>query len=432
METNVEVYVGMSADILHPGHINILKNAKKYGKVTVGLLTDEAIASYKKIPIMTFHERESVIKEIKYVDNIVAQNTLDYSENLKKYKPKFVVHGDDWKVGVQKKTREGVIKTLNEWGGELIELPYTENISSSDIRTRLNIATTTESRRSSLKNLLEKNKTLRFLDIHNPLSGIVIENARCVVNDLEIRFDGMWASSLTDSTARGKPDIEAVDTSSRINTLHEIMEVTSKPIIYDGDTGGKLEHFKYTVQSLERIGVSAVVIEDKKGLKKNSLFGTDVKQEQEDIKSFCEKIKIGLLSKKTDDFMLFARVESLILKKGVEDAVKRAKKYHEAGADGILIHSKESDETEVFEFISKFKNFSDTNIIVVPTTYNHVHFETFQNIGVNIVIYANHLLRSAYPSMLNSAEAILRNGRTLEIEDNLMSVKEIINFIPEN
>jgi phosphoenolpyruvate mutase len=432
METNVDVYVGMSADILHPGHINILKNANKYGKVTVGLLTDEAIASYKKIPIMSFLERKSVIKEIKYVDNIVAQNTLDYSENLKKFKPKFVVHGDDWKVGVQKEIREKVIKTLNEWGGELIELPYTESISSSDIRTRLNVAITTESRRGSLKNLLEKNKTLRFLDIHNPLSGIVIENAKFLNNGLEVRFDGMWASSLTDSTSRGKPDIEAVDTSSRVNTLHEIMEVTSKPIIYDGDTGGKPEHFKFTIQSLERIGVSAVVIEDKKGLKKNSLFGTDVKQEQEDIESFCEKIDVGISSKKTDDFMLFARVESLILKKGINDAIERAKKYDEAGADGILIHSKEKDESEVFEFISKFKRFSDTKIIVVPTTYNHVHFETFKNIGVNIVIYANHLLRSAYPSMLNSAEAILRNGRTLEIEDNLMTVRDIINFIPEN
>ena len=291
------VYVGMSADIIHPGHMNILKIADSYGDVIVGLLTDKAIASYKKIPIMNFEERKNVIESIKYVSKVVMQETLDYTENLEKIRPNFVVHGDDWSTGIQKNTRKKVIDTLSNWNGELIEVPYTEGISSSSLKTKLNSTVTTEERRKSLRNLLNSKDTISFLDIHNALSAIVIENTSVKTDSYNLEFDGMWASSLTDSTSKGKPDIEAVDTSSRLNTLNEVMEVTTKPIIYDGDTGGKPEHFTYTVQSLERLGVSAVVIEDKKGLKKNSLFGTEVKQEQDSIESFSEKIKVGNSSK---------------------------------------------------------------------------------------------------------------------------------------
>ena len=426
------VYVGMSADIIHPGHMNILKIADSYGDVIVGLLTDKAIASYKKIPIMNFEERKNVIESIKYVSKVVMQETLDYTENLEKIRPNFVVHGDDWSTGIQKNTRKKVIDTLSNWNGELIEVPYTEGISSSSLKTKLNSTVTTEERRKSLRNLLNSKDTISFLDIHNALSAIVIENTSVKIDSYNLEFDGMWASSLTDSTSKGKPDIEAVDTSSRLNTLNEVMEVTTKPIIYDGDTGGKPEHFTYTVQSLERLGVSAVVIEDKKGLKKNSLFGTEVKQEQDSIESFSEKIKVGNSSKKTDEFLIIARIESLILEKGLNDALERAEAYAVAGANGILIHSKDKSEKDVFSFVQTFKKNSDLPLVVVPTTYNHIKFNEFKEIGVDIVIYANHLLRSAYPAMLKTAESILKNGRTSEIENDLMSVKEIINFIPTN
>ena len=422
----------MSADIIHPGHMNILKKASEYGQVTVGLLTDRAIATYKKVPLMNYEERFKVIEGIKYVNNVVKQETLDYSTNLKNLKPKYVVHGDDWTTGVQKETREKVLEVLKEWGGELIEVPYTEGISSSGLKNKLDKTITTEDRRKSLKKALGIKETLTFLDIHNALSGIIVENAIYKKNDVSFQFDGMWASSLTDSTAKGKPDIEAVDTTSRLNTLNEVMEVTTKPIIYDGDTGGKPEHFTYTVQNLERLGISAVVIEDKKGLKKNSLFGTEVKQEQDSIESFSEKIIVGNNSKKTDDFFIIARIESLILEKGLNDALKRAEAYATAGANGILIHSKDKSEKDIFSFVQTFKKNSDLPLVVVPTTYNHIKLNEFKEIGVDIVIYANHLLRSAYPAMLSSAEAILKNGRTSEIEDDLMSVKEIINFIPTN
>ncbi len=420
----------MSADILHPGHINILNIASSYGEVTVGLLTDHAISSYKKIPLMSYEERYKVIEGIKYVSKIVKQETLDYTDNLMNLKPDYVVHGDDWTTGIQKNVRQKVIETLKNWDGELIEVPYTDGVSSSSIKDKLGNKITTEVRRKSLRNSLNIKDTLTFLDIHNALSAIVIENTKIEKNGINYEFDGMWASSLTDSTAKGKPDIEAVDTTSRLNTLNEIMEVSSKPIIYDGDTGGKPEHFVYTVQNLERLGVSAVVIEDKKGLKKNSLFGNDVPQEQDSIENFSEKIKVGNKSKKTDDFLIIARIESLILEKGLNDALLRAEKYTEAGAGGILIHSKDKSEKDIFEFVKTYKQYSTLPIVVVPTTYNHINLNEFKEIGVDVVIYANHLLRSAYPAMLKTAKLILDNGRTKEIENELMSVKEIINFIP--
>ena len=427
---NPKVYVGMSADLIHPGHMNILKVANSYGDVTVGLLTDKAISTYKKLPIMNFEDRFQVISNIKFVNNVIEQKTLDYTENLRNLKPNYVVHGDDWTTGIQKNIRKSVIEVLKEWDGELIEVPYTEGISSTSIKNKLKNSITTEDRRKSLRNMLHNKDTLTFLDIHNALSAIIVENASIAKNNKKIEFDGMWASSLTDSTAKGKPDIEAVDTSSRLNTLNEVMEVTTKPIIYDGDTGGKPEHFVYTVQNLERLGISSVVIEDKKGLKKNSLFGTDVSQEQESVEEFCKKIKVGNDSKNTEDFLIIARVESLILDKGLEDALFRAYKYAEAGAGGILIHSKDKAEDLVFKFIKDFKDNSNLPIIVVPTTYNHVTIDQFKEVGVDVVIYANHLLRSSYPAMMNTAENILKFGRTMEIENELMSVKEIINFIP--
>ena len=424
------VYVGMSGDVIHPGHINILKIAESYGEVIVGLLTDKAISSYKKVPLMSYEERYIVLSGIKHISKIIKQETLDYTSNLTKLKPKYVVHGDDWKSGIQKETREKVVKTLEKWGGELIEVPYTEGISSASLKDKLAKKITTDERRASLRSKINKKDTLRFLDIHNALSSLIIENTGIVKDGKEIEFDGMWASSLTDSTAKGKPDIEAVDTSSRINTLNDVMEVTTKPIIYDGDTGGKVEHFRYTVQNLERIGVSAVVIEDKKGLKRNSLFGTDVPQEQEEVEIFSEKIKMGNLSKKTDEFMIIARIESLILNKGLKDALHRAEKYCEAGANGILIHSKEENPADIINFAKSFKNNYDIPLVVVPTTYNQIKVEELSSLGVDIVIFANHLLRSAYPAMLNTAKQILKNGRSHEIEKDLMSVKDIISFIP--
>lgn len=422
----------MSADLVHPGHLNILKEAAKYGEVTVGLLTDAAIASYKRIPFMEFEQRKQVIESIKGVSHVVAQETLDYVPNLEKYKPDYVVHGDDWKEGVQQKTRQRVIDTLATWGGELIEVPYTQGISSTKLNKALKeIGTTPDIRLKSLRRMLKVKPLLRFLDIHNALSGLIIEKTFINTPQGRQEFDGMWGSSLTDSTAKGKPDIEAVDVSARMNTLNEVLEVTTKPIIYDADTGGQIEHFKFTVRTLERLGVSAAIIEDKTGLKKNSLFGTDVEQTQDTIENFCEKIKAGKAAQATNDFMIIARIESLILGKGLDDAFERAKAYLAAGADGIMIHSREKSPDEIFAFCDRYATLDNRKpLVAVPSSYNTVTEQELQARGVNIVIYANQLLRSAYPAMVSTAQSILTHQRSAECDANMLSIKDILELIP--
>jgi phosphoenolpyruvate mutase len=429
---NKTVYVGMSADLIHPGHLNIIKEASRLGNVIIGLLTDEAIASYKRVPFMTFDQRREVMENIKNVAKVVPQLTLDYTDNLMAIKPDFVVHGDDWKNGPQKETRQKVIDTLSQWGGKLIEIPYTNGISSTALHSAIKeIGITPQIRLKSLKRLLNVKKITRFLDIHNGLSGLIIENTKIDTPTGTREFDGMWGSSLTDSTAKGKPDIEAVDVTSRMNTLNDVLEVTTKPIIYDGDTGGRPEHFVFTVKTLERLGVSAVIIEDKTGLKKNSLFGNDVTQNQDSVDNFCYKIKLGKAAQATTDFMIFARIESLILEKGMNDALERAEAYLNAGADGIMIHSRKKNPDEIFDFCKEYNKLQNKkHLIVVPSTFNDVTEDKFQELGVNIVIYANHLLRSAYPSMLNTARSILLNKRSAECDEWLMPINEILDLIP--
>lgn len=426
------VYVGMSADLIHPGHINIIREASKLGKVTIGLLTDSAIASYKRVPVMSWELRHDVVSAIKGVDEVVPQETLDYVPNLTKLRPDFVVHGDDWREGVQREVRQSVLETIAAWGGELIEIPYTSGISSTQLNTALKeIGTTPDIRRASLRRLLNAKPLVRFLDIHNGLSGLIIENVSFESKSGKREFDGMWASSLTDSTAKGKPDIEAVDTTSRVSSLNEVLEVTSKPIIYDGDTGGKPEHFVFTVKTLERLGISAVIIEDKTGLKKNSLFGTDVAQTLESIESFAEKIQAGKAAQQTDDFMIFARLESLILGYGVEHALERGQAFLDAGADGIMIHSRKETPDEVFEFCDLYNALPNRKTLVaVPSTYSQTSETELESRGVNVVIYANQLLRSAYPAMVKTAASILEHGRAAEAEESLMPISEVLELIP--
>ncbi len=429
---NKKVYVGMSADLLHPGHINIINEAAKLGDLTVGVLTDTAIASYKRLPFMTYEQRKKVVENIKGVSKVVAQETLDYRDNLNALKPDIVVHGDDWKEGVQLKTRQQVIDTLDKWGGELVEFSYTQGISSTQLNNALaEIGTTVDVRMAMLRRLINSKPIVRILEAHNALSALIAENTKVERNGKMVSFDGVWSSSLTDATAKGKPDIEAIDITSRLNSVSDIFEVTTKPMLFDADTGGKTEHFEFTVRSLERAGVSAVVIEDKTGLKKNSLFGTDVKQTQDTIENFCDKISRGKKAQISNDFMIIARIESLILEAGMDDALTRANAYIKAGADGIMIHSRHKDPAEIIEFMSKFRaKDQSTPVVVVPTSFNSVTIEEFIEMGVNVVVTANHMLRSAYPAMLKVATSVLKNGRTLEAEPDCMSIKEILEFIP--
>mgnify|MGYP003394237872 CR=1 FL=1 len=428
-----KVYVGMSADMIHPGHLNIIKEGEKLGEVIVGLLTDEAIASYKRLPFLTYDQRKEIVENLKGVARVVPQLALDYTENLRSLKPDYVVHGDDWKVGVQAETRKKVIEVLKEWGGELVEPVYTAGISSTLLHEKLRIAgTTSQIRLKRLRRLIETKGFVRVLEAHSGLSGLIVEQTKVGEEaGKQKEFDAMWLSSLTDSTAKGKPDIEYVDLTSRLASLNEILEVTTKPVIFDGDTGGILEHFTMRVRTLERLGISAVIIEDKDGLKKNSLSGTDVKQNQDTVEGFSEKIRAGKRAQVTEDFMIIARIESLILGKGIEDAIGRAQAYIDAGADGIMIHSKEKDPREIFEFCGRFTKLDrKAPLVVVPSTYSSVYEEELHKHGVSVVIYANQLLRSAYPAMVQAARTILTHGRAFECEEFCMPIKDIINLIP--
>lgn len=426
------VYVGMSADLIHNGHINIINRAKKLGDVIVGLLTDEAIASYKRVPLLKYEHRRKVLQNIVGIKKIVPQKTLDYIPNLRRIKPHYVVHGDDWKTGVQKEVRENVIRVLKEWGGRLVEPKYTPEVSSTQLNNHVfEVGVAPYYRLKMLRRMLEIKPLIRILEAHNGLSGLIAEKTKVIEDGRNLEFDGIWESSLTDSASKGKPDTAAVDVTSRIHTIEQILEVTTKPMIVDVDSGGFPEHFAFTVKSLERLGVSAVIMEDKIGPKRNSLFGTDVKQEQESIENFCYKISVGKKSQVTSDFMIIARIESLILKAGMEDALERAKAYIDAGADGIMIHSKEKSPDEIFEFCKKYKKFQyRVPLVAVPTSYNTITEEELAKAGIRIVIYANHLLRSAYPAMVKAAQLILKHRRSFEIDDICLPINEIINLIP--
>lgn len=427
------VYMCFSTDMVHSGHIEIIKKAAKLGKLIVGVLTDEAVMSYKRFPLLSFDDRKNMFENIKGIDRVVTQDTLSYKKNLEKLRPDYVVHGDDWKTGIQKSIRDEVCEVLASYGGQLVEYPYSkdERYEELDRRAKAELSTP-DVRRKRLRKVLNTKGMATVMEAHSGLTGLIVENTIVAENGGAKQFDAMWCSSLCDSTSRGKPDIEVVDMTSRLKTVDEIMEVTNKPIIFDGDTGGLTEHFVYTVRTLERMGVSMVIIEDKKGLKKNSLFGNEVKQTQATIEEFSEKIRAGKRAQKTKDFMICARIESLILERGMEDALKRAFAFTEAGADAIMIHSRKKDPAEIFEFVEKFRAKDNaTPIVVVPTSFNTVTEEEFKARGVNIVIYANHLTRTAFPAMVNAAELILKNHRAKECDDVCMPFKDIIRLIPD-
>ncbi|MDD2236135.1 MAG: phosphoenolpyruvate mutase [Kiritimatiellae bacterium] len=426
-----KVYVGMSADIIHPGHLNILKVAAQYGEVTVGVLTDEAIASYKRLPYMTYEQRAAIVENLKGVEQVIPQTTLDYVPNLRTLKPDYVVHGDDWRDGVQRETRQRVIDALAEWGGELIEPSYTPGISSTQLNKAIReVGVTPDIRRQRLRRLLKAKSLVRVMEAHSGLSGLIVENCRVKKDNLSVEFDAMWLSSLTDSTLKGKPDIECVDLTSRLHTVNDILEVTTKPIIYDGDSGGQAEHFVFMVRTLERLGVSAVIIEDKVGLKKNSLLDAGNDQKQDSAFNMGEKIRAGKAAQISEEFMIIARCESLITGAGQEDALARVQAYIEAGADGIMIHSKSTTADEIIAFCTAYGRLPRrVPLVVVPSTYSQVTEEELAKHGVNIVIYANQLLRSAYPAMQKTAESILTHGRALEAESGCMPIREIVEFI---
>lgn len=434
MEEKKTVFMSIGADVIHGGHMEIVHKAAQLGELTVGVLTDEVVSAYKRHPLLSCEERMKIVSGLKGVAHVVQQDDIGYAAPLRALKPDYVVHGDDWREGFQKPVREECLRLLAEYGGQLVEFPYSHN----DEYDRLEAAARSQAsipdlRRGRLRRLIEKKGLITCMEAHNGLTGLIAEKTAVMEEGAIRQFDGMWVSSLCDSTTKGKPDIELVDFSSRMNTINEIMEVTTKPMILDGDTGGLTEHFVYTVRTLERIGVSAVIIEDKIGLKRNSLFGTEANQQQDTIENFCHKISEGRRALKTSEFMIIARIESLILEQGMDDALARASAYVGAGAGGIMIHSRRKEPDEIFEFCRRFREKDpDTVLVVVPTSFNSVTEEEWKARGVNVVIYANHLIRSGYPAMQKTAETILRCRRAKEADEAYcMPIKEILTLIPE-
>jgi phosphoenolpyruvate phosphomutase len=426
------VYLGMTGDIIHPGIVNIIQEAEKYGEVVVGLLTDSAIASHKRLPFLSYDQRRVVVENLKGVARVVPQEEWSYVPNLKKYRPDFIIHGDDWRTGPLSGIRKEVYAVMAEQGGTVLEIPYTTGVNSSYLNeARRSIGTTPDIRLKTLRRIMEVKQVARIMEAHSGLSGLIIENMEIEKDDSIRSFDGMWSSSLTDSVSKGKPDIEAVDLTTRMQDLTNILECTTKPIIFDGDTGGKPEHFVFTLRTLERNGISAVIIEDKSGLKKNSLFGSEVKQEMASIPEFCEKISAGKRAQVTGDFMIIARLESLIAGLSVSDALERAAAYVKAGADGVMIHSKEKSGEDIREFCEKFHaEYGQVPIVLVPTTYNQFTETELASWGAKIIIYANHMLRSSYPAMERAARLILENERSLEADSLCMPIKDILELIP--
>ena len=426
------VYMCFSTDIIHGGHMELIKKAQKLGKLTIGVLSDEAIATYKRFPLVPESERKVLFENIAGVHRVVLQETLSYKQTIETYKPDIIVHGDDWQSGFQKPIRDEVVSLLASYGGKLVEYPYSHNDNYEEIenRTRTELAMP-DVRRGRLRKMLAAKGLITAMEAHDGLTGLIVEDTKVFQDGGARQYDAMWISSLCDSTAKGKPDIELVDMTSRFRTIEDITEVTTKPIIFDGDTGGKTEHFIYTVRSLERLGVSMIIIEDKTGLKKNSLFGTEVKQTQDSIENFCEKIKAGKKAQRTKEFMICARIESLILERGMDDALKRAFAFADAGADAIMIHSRKKDPSEIQEFIEKFRAKDQTTpIVLVPTSFNSITEEEWKKRGANIIIYANQLMRAQVPAMRKAAETILQNHRAEECDSMLMPFKEIIRMIP--
>lgn len=429
-------YVAVASDVLHEGILNVISHASELGEVTVGLFSDEAIATYKRVPLLPFESRKAVYSALRDVARVVRQDSVSFRDNLLELRPDYVVHGDDWREGPLSKVRAEAIEVISSWGGELVEVPYTRGVTATSLERQLrDLRRSPDSRRGSLRQLLKLKPFLRIVEASNGLNGLVVENVTVTDNNTgQVRsFDGMWVSSLCDSTLKGKPDIELVDFTSRLATIQEIMEVTTKPIILDGDTGGRTEWFVHNVRTLERVGVSAIIVEDKVGLKQNSLFGTDRKQEQANPNEFAEKLAAGKRAQRTEDFMIVARIESLIAGMGIEDAMRRARTYvNVGGADGVMIHSRDKTGEDVIDFMSAFKQeFPDVPIVLVPTTYNHLTEEELAGYGANIIIHANHLLRASYLAMESVAKSILKYHRSKEADSLCLPIKDVLTLIPE-
>ena len=415
------VYVGITGDMIHPGIINIIQQGAKYGRLIVGLLSNEAIATHKRIPYLTFEQRKAVIENIKGVSEVVPQEDWSYVPNLLKLKPDYIIHGDDWKTNYLKGIREEVFDVMKKIGGEVIEIPYTKGINSSQLfESTTNNGITAVQRLKSLRQLMNYKPIIRIMEANSGLSGLIIENLKIEKEDGIQRFDGIFIN-LLDSNPSGVSEQESSNFMLKLNTVTDILECTTRPIIYGGYTSDNYENITFTIEKLELMGISAIIIEDKF---KNT-------QELCNEEEFCLKIKEGKKAQINPDFMIIAGIEELILGKSMDDALKKALASIKAGADGILISSNQKNGDDIKEFCSKLrKENKNIPIVLIPTTYNQFTEKELGEWGANIIIYADYLKKVTYPAMKKCAETILKSERSLEVNEMCMPIKEILNLIP--
>ena len=415
------VYVGITGDIIHPGIINIIQKGAKYGRLIVGLLSNEAIATHKRIPYLTYEQRKAVIENIKGVSEVVPQEEWSYVPNLLKLKPDYIIHGDDWKTNYLKGIREEVFEVMKKIGGEVIEIPYTKGINSSQLfESTTNNGITAVQRLQSLRQLMNYKPIIRIMEANSGLSGLIIENLKVEKEDGIQRFDGIFIN-LLDSNPLGISEQESSTFTSKLNTVTDILECTTKPIIYGGYTSDNYENVTFTIEKLELMGISAIIIEDKF---KN-------KQELCNEDEFCLKIKEGKKAQTNPDFMIIAGIKELILGKNIDDALKKALTSIKAGADGILISSNQKNGDDIKEFCLKLrKENKNIPIVLIPTAYDQFTEKEFAEWGANIIIYVDYLKKATYPAMKKCAETILKSERSLEVNEMCMPIKEILNLIP--
>ncbi len=406
------VYVGMSADLVHPGHINLLREAASLGRVTVGLLTDRAISSYKRMPFLTFEQRRAVIEHIAFVTAVVPQDTLDYTDNLRLLRPDFVVHGDDWRNGVQAQTRRRVLDVLREWGGTLVEPPYTEGISSTALRmAAMDIGFAPGVRQRRLRRMLDCKPLVRVMQAHDGLSAHIVDRLEETTQGAPREYDAIWVDSLAGAPIRGKPDPLPFDLSSRLVTLHEILDATTKPLICNAGGAGHAAGVTAAVRTLERIGVSAIVIDTEVTDRRAVPAMAASAPPQDDMAAFIREIAAARDARVTPDFMIIARINDRTRDCGADRMMARAAAGVDAGADAVMCDSDPVNPDGIFDLCRRYRRLMNGHPLLVGLSGTEgLQEHDLASAGASMVVYTDTLLRAAREAMISAASQVLSCG----------------------
>jgi len=407
MASEKTVYVGMVGDMLHVGHINILKTAARLGRVTVGVLTDRAVVGYKRLPLLAFEDRVRVVESIADVAAVVPQKTLSYVENLRALRPDYVVHGDDWRYGDQvSRARAEVIATLGEWGGELVEVAYTKGISSTAIhRSGAADALFSGTRQGRLRRLLAAKPTLRIVEAHSGLSAKIAAEVRGP--DGATGFDAVWQSGLTDAIHRGKSDGGAVDRGRRLQAVEEILDAGPLPLIYDGRAAGRPETVFDLTRALDKAGVSALCLGDRSDPDRTGpeMSPAETVAQIEAVRAACP----------TGAVMAISRIVVAAPGNGgsgaLDRALDRALALLEAGSDAVMFDSAADTAEPILDIAARLRRQRrDVPLFAAQSDRWGAPIHRFENAGIDAVVYETHLLRATVAPMRRAATALLAEG----------------------